>query len=81
MAGVMWGVMPGRWPRARARRRAGGRRVLASRALGYRWFQGGIGKRALPVARSSGQTVTFFPSCHWSMTILWAIWKPSGSTL
>ena len=46
----------------------------------YRWFQGGVGKRGLPLASSSGHTMTRLPSCHWSMTILWAIWKPSGST-
>ena len=46
-----------------------------------RELHGGVGKRGLPGASSSGQTITFLPSCHWSINILWATWTPSLSTL
>src|SRR6185369_971326 len=46
-----------------------------------RWLHGGVGNRAVPGASSSGQTITFLPSCHWNTTILCAIWIPSASTL
>ena len=45
-----------------------------------RCLHGGVGKRSLPGASSSGQTITFLPSCHWNITILCAIWNPSRST-
>ena len=54
--------------------------VMTNKGSGYRWFHGGVGKRGLPLARSSGHTTTRLPSCHWIITILWAIWKPSWST-
>ena len=40
---------------------------------GYRAVQGGVGNFGLPVATSSGQTMTCLPSCHWVVTALWAI--------
>jgi hypothetical protein len=37
--------------------------------LDHRWLQGGVGKRLLPVATSSGHTTTWRPSCHWMVTM------------
>jgi hypothetical protein len=36
----------------------------------YRMLHVGVGSRALPVATSSGQTMTCLPSCHWIVTAL-----------
>ena len=36
----------------------------------YRVLHIGVGRRALPVATSSGQTTTCLPSCHWIVTAL-----------
>ena len=55
----------------------GGRDAGPAPLLHGRSLHGGVGKRALPGASSSGQTITFLPSCHWNITILWAIWTPS----
>ena len=57
------------------------RETESAEILHCRWLHGGVGKRGLPGASSSGQTITFLPSCHWKVTILCATWKPSGSTL
>ena len=45
--------------------RSGGRRKSL-----YRMLHIGAGRRALPVATSSGQTMTCLPSCHWIVTAL-----------
>ena len=46
-----------------------------------RWLHGGVGKRGFAGASSSGQTITFLPSCHWNVSIVCPIWTPSRSTL
>ena len=49
--------------RPRQRRDAGDGEDLPCVAHG-RWLHGGVGKRGWLAASSSGQTITFLPSCH-----------------
>src|SRR6266545_2452805 len=78
-AGFAGAIFLGEGREERAPRRATtvGRGAKPPSESPQRWFQGGVGNRILPWARSSGHTMTFFSFCHWNVTILWASWKPS----